>query len=323
VTPLPERPWRAYRPTVMRRVPALAVAAALAAGGCTGDDRPSADRPAPATTPATVAATPREPVVGEALLRYEWRLLTYAMPGRPPVRVADGYTVNVVDGGSRLIGQACNRMEGPVTVGDGTLDVGETFSTLKGCTGEDRAVDTAFSRVVAEQRVAWSVAGGRLRLTAPDGTTLRFEAIGGEYPGGRPRTLTSGTHEGWRYRLYAEPAPYGVKVGWVGRDPAGRPVRGAADGWDSSLGSTVAPVHLGVVASPLGDARILGGLVPRGTVRVVYRPGDGGAAVTVRTYDVPGAPPEAYLLVVPRNPPGSTAAAYDRDGRVLARWTRP
>jgi heat shock protein HslJ len=317
----------------MGRVLALAVAAALVAGGCTDGGRPAAapsTAPPGTTTPATASAAP--PTVaagtpagpGAELLRYDWLLLDYTLAGRRTVRMPDvapfTYTFTIV--GGRLKAWACNMVEGPVTVGDGWLDVGQTISTQRGCSGAEAGLQDAFSRVLDSPRATWAVADGRLRLTAADGTTLRYEAVAGEYPGGRARTLASGTYDGWRYRFYAAASGDIVKVGVMASGPAGEVRRGGWDWRKTGLRSRRDLDHFGWFMTKLGDARFLGGLAPPGTVRVVYRPAGGGPAVTVGTHDVPGLPFEGYAFVVGRNPLGSTAVAYDSRGRELGRWTR-
>jgi heat shock protein HslJ len=103
-----------------------------------------------------------------------WRLS--AVDRGPLAGLAHARTVTLGFGEGRAFGYAgCNRYFSSYTLSGDRLDLGPAGSTMMYCEGEGSAVERAFLPLL-EQPLMLLREGERMRLVAPDGTRLEFEA---------------------------------------------------------------------------------------------------------------------------------------------------
>ncbi len=210
--------------------------------------------------------------------------------------------------------QSCNGWEGyEVRFEPTRIHFGRALPTTGLPCVAAEALDGAVSRAT-HGVTTWSVDGRRLRLRDASGGTLVYEAWDWDYPRRAARTLASGEHAGWRYRVYTKPELWGLKLGVTARDAAGRPARGTG-------GAPEDPARFGglsVFSQAVADAVFVGGFAPRGTVRVTHRAAPGAPAVTLPQYDVPGSRAVGFGTVVAAHPRTAVLTAYGKGGTVLA-----
>ena len=144
----------------------MAMAAALALAGCSVVPVPDGTGAASQEVPEGIAAGPLD---GQF-----WRLS--AVDRGPLAGLAHARTVTLGFGEGRAFGYAgCNRYFSSYTLSGDRLDLGPAGSTMMYCEGEGSAVERAFLPLL-EQPFMLLREGDRMRLTAPDGTRLEFEA---------------------------------------------------------------------------------------------------------------------------------------------------
>lgn len=80
-----------------------------------------------------------------------------------------------IERGAVTFTTGCNGGGGDVTVEDGVLRLSEVITTLRACEDERGEVERAVMAVLGRDRVTWSVAGDRLRLSAGD-VALLYDA---------------------------------------------------------------------------------------------------------------------------------------------------
>lgn len=138
------------------------------------------------SAPVVTAETPDAPAAdAPASGPLDGGFWTLAGVSRGPLaELAHARTVTLGFGEGRAFGFAgCNRYFAGYTFSGNRLDLGPAGSTMMYCEGEGSAVESAFLPML-EQPFILQREGSHMRLIAPDGTRLEFEAAAMEsrYP---------------------------------------------------------------------------------------------------------------------------------------------
>ncbi len=133
-----------------------------------------AGTPEPATEPD--AAVSGETPASGPLDGGRWKLAQASAGPLAALERARQVTMEFDEG--RVFGYGgCNRYTSTYKVTGERLDIGQVASTLMYCEGEGNQVEQALHELLKQPFVI-SRETGAMRLTAPDGTQLRFEPAG-------------------------------------------------------------------------------------------------------------------------------------------------
>jgi heat shock protein HslJ len=297
----------------------------LMTGGCASTVGGPADSGSPAAerTPTAGGSPPagRGPAVGvEAgeppLVGTSWQLSSYRAPAAAaPVRVTIDSTLSFSAGG-RFSVHACNWIDGTARIEGRTVIFGRGMTTLKGCAGEEAALQDAVLPAVTGT-ADWSIRDRTLTVTNRDGHVLTYRVRPSKFPSLTARALATGARSGGEFRLAVD-------------GPADRPFlvfetrTAPGEAWGTAGVMSPEPDdclanHI-LAGGRLGNETFVAAWATPDVARVTTRAAR-GREVPLAFYRIPG----STLRIAGRwttgfRPGNSPVTFYDRRGAVLAAY---